>query len=66
MRGGRRRLALASCAAAGVLLLALLAVFSTPEQPRLSTWKAPTDFLLDVPGGALLNSTPAFPDPRRL
>lgn len=35
----------------------------TPEQPTLTTWKAPTDFLLAVPGGELLDSTPAFPDP---
>lgn len=66
VRGGGRRLVLAACAAAGFVLVVLLTVFSTPDQPTLSTWKAPTDFLLDVPGGALLNSTPAFPDPRRL
>jgi len=35
----------------------------SPEQPTLATWKAPTDFLLAVPGGELLDSTPAFPDP---
>lgn len=75
-RDGRRRLALASCAAAAALLLALLAVwrdrpgaapapaFPAPDRPTLATWKAPTDFLLAVPGGALLDSTPAFPDPR--
>jgi hypothetical protein len=75
-RHGRRRLALASCAA-GVLLLVLLAVWkhrpeaqdlATPDPSTLTTWKAPTDFLLAVPGGELLNSTPTFPDPdlRRL
>ncbi len=33
-----------------------------PDPPTLTTWKAPTDFLLAVPGGELLDSTPAFPD----
>ena len=74
VRHGRRRLALASCAV-GVLLLTLLAVWRerpgapalpTPDQPTLATWKAPTDFLLAVPGGELLDSTPSFPDLRRL
>ena len=68
-RHGRRRLALASCAA-GVLLLTLLAVWrgrsGVAPEPALSTWKAPTDFLLAVPGNELLNSTPSFPDLRRL
>lgn len=36
---------------------------AAPDQPTLATWKAPTDFLLAVPGGELLDSTPAFPDP---
>jgi len=73
VRHGRRRLALASC----VLLLALLVVWrgrpeapklAAPDQPTITTWKAPTDFLLAVPGGELLNSIPTFPDPdpRRL
>jgi hypothetical protein len=35
----------------------------SPDRPTLTTWKAPTDFLLAVPGGELLDSTPAFPDP---
>ena len=53
-------------AAVGALLLAL-AVFGIvrsrhPEPvPTLADWKAPTDFLLNVPGGELLDSTPAFP-----
>src|SRR4051794_5364070 len=56
-------------AAVGLLLLALI-VFGiigrrwppAPEPaPTLANWKAPTDFLLDVPGGELLDSTPAFP-----
>jgi hypothetical protein len=34
-------------------------------QPTLATWKAPTDFLLNVPGGELLSSTPRFPDPNK-
>jgi hypothetical protein len=32
-------------------------------RPTIETWKAPTDFLLAVPGGELLDSTPTFPDP---
>jgi hypothetical protein len=53
-------------AAVGALLLAL-AVFGIvrsrhPEPvPTLADWKAPTDFLLNVPGGELLDSTPSFP-----
>lgn len=60
--GGRRWMP----AAVGVLLLAL-AVFGIvssrhPEPaPTLADWKAPTDFLLNVPGGDLLDSTPSFP-----
>lgn len=68
-RQGRRRLALVSCAV-GVLLLAVLAVWKNRSEiapePALSTWKAPTDFLLAVPGGDLLDSTPTLPDLRRL
>ncbi len=29
----------------------------------LEVWKAPTDFLLRTPGGELLDSTPAVPEP---
>jgi hypothetical protein len=64
-------------AAAGAFLLALavLAVLwrnqpgsapppaLSPAAATFATWKAPTDFLLAVPGGELLDSTPAFPDP---
>ncbi len=71
--GGGRRIP----AAAGVLLLAIVVgvlwkLHSGPtpsrsprslEGPTLASWKAPTDFLLTVPGGELINSTPAFPDP---
>jgi len=68
-RHGRRRLALVSCAV-GVLLLILLAVWKDRSEfapaPDISTWKAPTDFLLAVPGGDLLDSTPNLPDLRRL
>lgn len=66
-------------AAVGALLLALAALGivwwtrpgaaptpAPPESLALATWKAPTDFLLAVPGGELLDSTPAFPDPRLL
>jgi hypothetical protein len=55
-------------ATVGLLLLALI-FFGIidkhhPEPaPTLATWKAPTDFLLNVPGGELLDSTPAFPSP---
>ena len=56
-------------ATVGLLLLALI-VFGiigrrwhpAPEPvPTLADWKAPTDFLLNVPGGELLDSTPSFP-----
>jgi hypothetical protein len=56
-------------AAVGALLLALI-VFgiigrrwhpASEPAPTLANWKAPTDFLLDVPGGELLGSTPTFP-----
>lgn len=60
-------------ATVGFLFLALVALgiawrlrpapSLSPGQPSLTTWKAPTDFLLAVPGGELLDSTPAFPDP---
>jgi hypothetical protein len=60
-------------AAVGVLLLIALGIVwmrhsappppLSPNGPTFATWKAPTDFLLAVPGGELLDSTPAFPDP---
>jgi hypothetical protein len=60
-------------ATAGVLLLIALGIVwmrqpapspaLPPSGSTLATWKAPTDFLLTVPGGELLDSTPAFPDP---
>jgi hypothetical protein len=40
---------------------------SSADRPTLSgsaTWKAPTDFLLAVPGRELLDSTPSFPYPQ--
>ncbi len=60
--GGRRWMP----AAVGALLLALavLGIVRSrhPEPvPTLADWKAPTDFLLNVPGGELLDSTPSFP-----
>lgn len=72
--GGGRRIP----AAAGVLLAAIVVAGivwklhsgpapsrspRSPERPTLASWKAPTDFLLAVPGGELIDSTPAFPDP---
>jgi hypothetical protein len=53
-------------ATVGILLLALavsgIVGRRHPEPaPTLANWKAPTDFLLNVPGGELLDSTPAFP-----
>jgi hypothetical protein len=66
-----------SSAAAAALLLMLIAVgivwrvrtgrqsLESSEHPTLATWKAPTDFLLDVPGSELLSSTPRFPDPNK-
>lgn len=70
VRGGRR-----IPAVAGVLLLAIAvagivwklhpgpAQTQSLKPPTLASWKAPTDFLLAVPGGELIDSTPAFPDP---
>jgi hypothetical protein len=41
---------------------------ASADRPTLAsgsaTWKAPTDFLLAVPGRELLDSTPSFPDPQ--
>jgi hypothetical protein len=75
-RHGGWRLSPARWAAAGILLFVLVALALlwraqpgtappalSPDLPTLETWKAPTDFLLSVPGGELLDSTPAFPDP---
>jgi hypothetical protein len=79
-RPARARVGQWSWAAAAALLLVLVAVgivwrarsgetpprtAAVPAQPTLATWKAPTDFLLNVPGGELLNSTPAFSDPTK-
>jgi hypothetical protein len=79
-RPARARVGRWSWAAAAALLLVLIAVgivwrarssetpprtAAIPAQPTLATWKAPTDFLLNVPGGELLNSTPRFPDPSK-
>jgi hypothetical protein len=63
-------------ATVGFLLLALVALgivwrhrqpdpppSLSPGRATLTSWKAPTDFLLAVPGGELLDSTPTFPDP---
>jgi hypothetical protein len=58
-------------ATVGLLLLALIVAGIVGRRhlepaapaPTLATWKAPTDFLLNVPGGELLDSTPAFPSP---
>jgi hypothetical protein len=51
--------------AAAMLLLVVSVVWLTRPQHHeplttssLSTWQAPTDFLLDTPGRELLNSTP--------
>jgi len=44
-----------------VLLLIVLAVVMIPRrapQPSITTWRAPTDFLLKTPGQELLESVP--------
>jgi hypothetical protein len=79
-RPARARVGRWSWAAAAALLLILIAggivwrarfgetpprTAAIPGQPTLATWKAPTDFLLNVPGGELLSSTPRFPDPSK-
>jgi hypothetical protein len=75
-RGWRASAPWAPWAAATLLLLALgmgivwkvrsgadPSRFPAYDLPTFETWKPPTDFLLAVPGGELLDSTPAFPDP---
>ncbi len=76
VRHGRRWLAPAAWAAAALIALVALGIvwraqpgaapsraLAAPDQSALATWRAPTDFLLAVPGGELLDSTPTFPDP---
>jgi len=63
---GRLFVAAACFAAAIALVLWLRPVFAPPRlapaEPAVSIteWKAPTDFLLDTPGGELLRSVPVF------
>jgi hypothetical protein len=59
--------------AAGVMLLAIVAFFvreksATTARPETSIteWKAPTDFLLDLPGQEMLRATPSFGEPAPL
>jgi hypothetical protein len=58
-----RRVARLRYAFAAVVLLIVIAVaivphHSTPPQPSITAWRAPTDFLLQTPGRELLNTVP--------
>ncbi len=55
----------AALAFAAVLLMIVALYFPRPPQPSISTWKAPTDFLLATPGRELLQSTPDLRGIRR-
>ena len=55
------RLRVGSTFAFAVVLLIVLAVAIIPHRPAapsISTWRAPTDFLLQTPGRELLDSVP--------
>ncbi|PYQ61804.1 MAG: hypothetical protein DMF58_03640 [Acidobacteria bacterium] len=57
----RSRLRVGSTFAFAVVLLIVLAVAIIPRRPAapsISTWRAPTDFLLQTPGRELLDSVP--------
>ena len=58
---GRRRRPYTALAFAAVVLLIVLIVAIIPRRPpapSITTWKAPTDFLLQTPGHELLQSVP--------
>lgn len=63
-RGSPRRRWLAIPALAAVALAVVLLWPRRPPPPGLAlggaVWTAPTDFLLDLPGGELLRETPRF------
>ena len=55
------RLRVGSTFAFAIVLLIILAVSIIPRrppQPSITTWRAPTDFLLKTPGQELLDSVP--------
>ena len=56
----RRRRPFASLAFAivGLIVLAIIMIPRRPPAPSITSWKAPTDFLLQTPGRELLSSTP--------
>jgi hypothetical protein len=71
----RRRTALRPAIAVALCALCLLAVWAARRWrgplgvpgatlPTLEAWRAPTDFLLAVPGKAILDSTPSLSDSR--
>lgn len=62
----RLRLIIASAAAAALVLGIYLSVRMRPSsrpvaELQLSTWKAPTDFLLKIPGSGMLSELPKVP-----
>jgi len=51
-----------------VVAAALLRRTSSPQRPAISsisTWKAPTDFLLQTPNAKLMKTVPTFGVPKR-
>lgn len=57
-----RRLPMASLAVAMLLLITatfiVLRQMNKPQQPPITAWHAPTDFLLQTPGRELIHSLP--------
>lgn len=58
-----RRVARLRYAFAAIVLLIAIAIAIVPhhatrQQPSITAWRAPTDFLLQTPGRELLNSVP--------
>ena len=62
----RSRLRVGSTLAFAVMVLIIVVLsFRRPPEPSITTWKAPTDFLLATPGRELLQSTPDLKGIRR-
>jgi hypothetical protein len=45
-------------AVVALIVTAIIMIPRRPPAPAITTWKAPTDFLLQTPGRELLQSTP--------
>jgi len=57
-RPARRHSKLAAAVLLVAVMLTAIAVHRPEPQPSISTWRAPTDFLLRTPGQELLGSLP--------